>query len=192
MLTKIAGCLGILLATALPTAPAQAAPQSHTCMQTVTLRYDDTRYQSSGPAPQPDGPCELALSPTPASNYRVQLLSLGANPKEYKQIKKLKAEQRLQLLANQLSGSNSASPVQEVEAAGRFSIGFSVSPGPGGALTAHYIATADLGRALLFLVLEHRADRVPGAAPLDRAAARQELLSLLAGVQIAAPTKGKK
>jgi hypothetical protein len=67
-----------------------------------------------------------------------------------------------------------------------------VSQGPSGGLSAKYIAVTAVGQALLYVVLEHRADRVPGAAPLDRVAARNELLSLLAGVRIDPPVKGKK
>lgn len=189
---RLVSLAALATAAALQVAPAAAAPQQLRCLQTVTLSYDDSRWVLRGEAPQPDGACELALNATPASNYRVQVLSLSASPKEFKKLAKLKPEQRLQLIANQLAGGNSASPVQDVETAGAFALGFSASAGPSGVLTANTLAVAQAGQALLYVVLEHRADRVPGAAPLDRSAARNELLSLLAGVQIAPPPKPKK
>jgi hypothetical protein len=191
LIAAVLSLSGLAIA-ALHAPAAAAAPRSVTCLQTVTIAYDDSRYALSGEAPKPDGACELALQATPASNYGVQVLSLSANPKEFKKIKKMKAEARLQLLANQLAGGNAASPVQEVEPVGQFGVGFSVSQGPSGGLSAKYIAVTAVGQALLYVVLEHRADRVPGAAPLDRVAARNELLSLLAGVRIDPPVKGKK
>lgn len=170
---------------------AEAAPKSVTCLQTVTISYDDSRYAPKGELPKADGPCELALSPTPATAYGVQFMSLGGNPKEFKKLKKLKPAQRIQLLADQLAAGGKASPVQDVEPVGAFSMGFSVSVGPSGATTASHIASAVVGSSLFYVVLDHRADRDPKAAAFDRSAARSELLSLLTGVQLGS-AKGKK
>lgn len=175
----------------LPVSPAGAAPNSVTCLATVAITYDDSRYVVKGGLPAAEGPCELALDTTPASPYGVQFMSLGGSPKDFQKLKKLKPNQRIQLLADQMAGGNKAAPVQDVEAVGVFSMGFSVAQGPSGAIHASHIATAAVGKALLYVVLEHRPERDPKAAPFDRSAARSELLSLLAGVRIGAPAAKK-
>lgn len=186
-----AAALVVALTSLLTVLPASAAPKSVTCLSTVAISYDASRYVVKGNLPAPEGPCELALETTPASAYGVQFMSLGGSPKDFKKLKKLKPDQRIQLLADQMAGGNKAAPVQDVEAVGLFSMGFTVAQGPSGGLSASHIATAVVGKSLLYVVLEHRADRDPKAAPFDRSAARSELLSLLTGVQISA-AKGKK
>lgn len=188
-----------VVAAALPTLvfaltiarPATAAPKSFTCLQTVTISFDDSRYAPKGDLPKADGPCELALSATPTGAYGIQFVSLTGSPKDFKKIKKLKPAQRIQLLADQLAAGGKASPVQDVEPVGLFSMGFSVFQGPSGATTASHIASTLVGSALLFVVLDHQADRDPKAPAFDRSAARTELLNLLAGVQLGS-AKSKK
>lgn len=192
MIPRLALPLTVLVASALSGGAAFAAPKSVTCLQVVQLRFDDSRYELRGEPPQADGACELALAATPASNYSLQVLSLQIQPKEAKKINKLKADQRLQLLADQMAQGGAASPMQDVEAAGQFTLGFSVSQSPSGALQARQMAVTQVGKALLYAVLNYQAERVPGAPAFDRAASRQELLSFLAGVQIGTPAKAKK
>lgn len=171
--------------------PAAAAPRSVSCLTSVTLTYDDSRWTPKGDLPTAEGPCQLALAATPESAYSVQYMSLGGSPKDFKKLKKLKPAARIQLLADQLSGGSKAAPVQDVEPVGVFSMGFSVSQGPGGGTAASHIATAVVGSSLLYVVLVHRADSDPKAPAFDRSAARSELLGLLTSVRLGA-AQGKK
>lgn len=169
---------------------ATAAPKSVTCLNTVVLTYDDSRYQAKGELSPATGPCELALDATPNASYSVHFLSLGGPPKDVKKMKKMTAVQRLQILANQLAGGNQAAPVQDVETVGVFALGFSVARGPSGGLAASHIACTLVGKALLYVVLTHSAGGNPQARPFDRVAARNEILSILAGVRLG-PVVGK-
>lgn len=182
----VATQLALVLGVALCASAARAAPVKVQCLKAVTFSFDDAQFSPPDKPLPPDGPCDLALHGTPDGNWSLVVFSAQIGPKDLAKTRKLKPEQRLQKMADMLAKGNSAAPVQDVEPVGPFFMAFSAAPGPSGQLALSHIATTWVGDSMIFVVLSHQAGRNPNGPAFDRASARNRLLSMLAGFQIAA------
>ncbi len=182
LVAVLAGAVGLMAA------PTAAAPQAVACGKGVTIRYDAAAWQPVADPGPADGPCELALNSTPTAGTTLRFVTLKATAKELPKLKKMKGEERIALLANQVAGG-AASPPQDLEVAGPYSVGFAMARGPGGATSYLQIASTLYDKAMLYVVLEQQLPQVDPAPRYDKDAARRTLLGFLAGVQLAAPTK---